>query len=208
MSKTEFDVFCPECNMFIAAKVVAEGNGGYRSNAISPSDESDAEYYGEHYIVCLCGRCSQPFFIRQSLFGFPGEFETVREEEVLYPIGEKLPLDGVPTTIRLAHDQAVRSYSASLYEPTVLMCRKSLEAICKTLGAKGRDLNARLQTLRDDGHIDSRLLNWAHEIRLIGNEAAHDLDIKPITSSKAGGLNRNRSKRFGLLGPVKQAEFV
>ena len=31
---------------------------------------------------------------------------------------------------------------------------------------------------------------------------------KPITSSKAGGLNRNRSKRFGLLGPVKQAEFI
>jgi len=31
---------------------------------------------------------------------------------------------------------------------------------------------------------------------------------KPITSSKAGGLNRNRSKRFGLLGPVKQAELV
>ena len=28
MSKTEFDVFCPECNMLIAAKVVAEGNGG------------------------------------------------------------------------------------------------------------------------------------------------------------------------------------
>lgn len=31
---------------------------------------------------------------------------------------------------------------------------------------------------------------------------------KPITSSKAGGLIRNRSKRFGLLIPVKQAEFV
>ena len=31
---------------------------------------------------------------------------------------------------------------------------------------------------------------------------------KPITSSKAGGLNWNRSKRFGLLGPVKQAEFI
>jgi len=60
MSKTEFDVFCPECNMLIAAKVVAEGNGGYRSNANSPIDEIDAEYYGEHYFVCLCGRCSQP----------------------------------------------------------------------------------------------------------------------------------------------------
>ena len=113
MSKTEFDVFCPECNMLIAAKVVAEGNGGYRSNANSEFDEIGAEYYGEHYVVCLCGRCSQPFLIRQSLFGIAAEFETVREEVVLYPIEKKLPLDGVPTTIRLAHDQAVRSYSGS-----------------------------------------------------------------------------------------------
>jgi hypothetical protein len=53
-----------------------------------------------------------------------------------------------------------------------------LEATCKTLGAKGKDLNAKLQNLFDGGHIDSRLLNWAHEIRLIGNEAAHDPDMK------------------------------
>jgi len=28
----------------------------------------------------------------------------------------------------------------------------------------------------NSGHIDSRLLNWAHEIRLVGNEAAHDIE--------------------------------
>lgn len=45
MSKTEFDVFCPGCNMLIAAKVVAEGNGGFRSDAISPLDGIDTEYH-------------------------------------------------------------------------------------------------------------------------------------------------------------------
>ena len=34
------------------------------------------------------------------------------------------------------------------------------------------------QSLCDGGRIDSRLLNWAHEIRLIGNEAVHDPDTK------------------------------
>jgi hypothetical protein len=58
------------------------------------------------------------------------------------------------------------------------MCRKCLEATCKNFGAKGRDLNSKLQSLFDSGEIDSRLLNWAHEIRLIGNEAAHDADTK------------------------------
>ncbi|CAG0947290.1 hypothetical protein ANRL1_03917 [Anaerolineae bacterium] len=178
MSKTEFDVFCPVCNMLVAAKVVAEGNGGFRSDAVNPLDEIDTEYHGEHYYVCLCGRCSQPFLIRQSLYGIPAEFESVTDEKILYPSEKKLPLDGVPNTIKSAYDQAARSFSASLFEPCVLMCRKCLEATCKNLRAKGRDLNSKLQSLFDGGHIDSRLLNWAHEIRLIGNEAAHDPDTK------------------------------
>ncbi len=73
---------------------------------------------------------------------------------------------------------AARSFSASLFEPCVLMCRKCLEAICKNFGAKGSDLNSKLQSLSDAGQIDFRLLNWAHQIRLIGNEAAHDPDTK------------------------------
>jgi hypothetical protein len=178
MSNTEFDVFCPSCNMLIAAKVIAEGNGGFRSNAINPLDEVDAEYHGEHYYVCLCGRCNQPFLIRQSLFGVPAEFETVTDEEILYPNEKKLPLGGVPKTIKTAYDQAARSFAASLFEPCVLMCRKCLEATSKKLGAKGRNLNSKLKNLYDGGQIDSRLLNWAHEIRLIGNEAAHDVDTK------------------------------
>lgn len=178
MSKTEFDVFCPNCNMIIAAKVIAEGNGGFRSDAINPLDEIDSQYHGEHYYVCLCGRCSHPFLIRQSLYGIPAEFETVTDEKILYPSGEKLPLNGVPTAIKSAYDQAARSFSASLFEPCVLMCRKCLEGTCMYFGAKGRDLNAKLQSLSDKEQIDSRLLNWAHEIRLIGNEAAHDPDIK------------------------------
>jgi len=178
MSKTDFDVFCPGCNMLIAAKVIAEGNGGFQSDAISSFDEIDAEYYGAHYYVCLCSRCSHPFLIRQSIFGVPGDFETVTDEEILYPSERKLPLGGVPNTIRSAYDQAARSFAASLFEPCVLMCRKCLEATSRKLGAKGRDLNSKLKSLFESGQIDSRFLNWAHEIRLIGNEAAHDPETK------------------------------
>ena len=152
--------------------------GDSASNATNPIDEADAEYHGDHYYVCLCKRCNQPFLIRQSLYGVPGEFETVTDEVVLYPSEKKFPLDGAPPTLKSAHEQAVRSFSASLFEPCVLMCRKCIEATCKILGANGRNLNAKLQSLYDTGQIDSRLLNWAHEIRLIGNEAAHDPDIK------------------------------
>ena len=31
--------------------------------------------------------------------------------------------------------------------------------------------------MRTNGHSDQKLLTWADELRLIGNDAAHDLDI-------------------------------
>lgn len=178
MSKIEFDAFCPVCNILIAAKVIAEGSGGFRNDAINTLDEIETEYHGDYYYVCLCGRCSQPFLIRQSVFGVPGQFETVTDEIILFPTEKKLPLNGAPDSIKSAYDQAARSFTASLFEPCILMCRKCLEATCKNFGAEGPNLNSKLQNLFDAGQIDSRLLDWAHEIRLIGNEAAHNSDTK------------------------------
>jgi hypothetical protein len=176
MDESNFDVFCPQCNILVEAKVIAKGSGGFRSNAINPIDEVDAEYHGDHFFVCLCRRCSQPFLIRQSLYGIPGEFESITDESVLYPTESKLIQETLPKSVRTAYDQATRALNASLFEPCVLMCRKCLEVVCKTLGAQGQDLSKRLVSLLEAGHIDSRLLSWAHEIRLVGNEAAHEME--------------------------------
>lgn len=184
MDESSFDVFCPKCNILVEAKVIAEGYGGFRSNAINPIDEVDTEYHGDHYFVCLCRRCDQPFLIRQSLYGIPGEFESITDESVLYPTESNLIQEALPKSVKTAYDQAARSLKASLFEPCVLMCRKCLEAVCKTLGAQGRDLSKRLVSLSEAGHIDSRLLSWAHEIRLVGNEAAHEMEI-PVTKEDA-----------------------
>lgn len=174
--KEAFDLFCPQCNILVEAKVIAEGNGGYRSDAVSPIDEVDTEYHGDHYYVCQCGRCSQAFLIRQSVYGVPGEFGTITDEAILYPPETSMPVAGLSPALSSAYEQASKSFSASLYEPCVLMCRKCLEATCKDLGASGKDLNARLYALREAGHIDLRLLEWAHGIRILGNEAAHATD--------------------------------
>jgi hypothetical protein len=51
-----------------------------------------------------------------------------------------------------------------------------LEGVCKAQGASGPNLNAKLEVLQKSGTIDTRMIRWAHGIRLIGNEAAHDVD--------------------------------
>jgi hypothetical protein len=176
MEKETFDVFCPTCNILVEAKVIARGLGKYRSDAVSPIDEVDCEYHGDHYSVAICRRCNGPFLVREGLFGVPGEFETVTEEVVLYPVAGGPKIEGLPDSIGRAVAQAHRSYTTASYDACAVMCRRALEALCKTLSAKGRDLARRLADLEAHGRIDSRLLSWAHGVRLVGNEGAHDVD--------------------------------
>jgi Domain of unknown function (DUF4145) len=173
MSKESHDVFCPKCNILVEAKVIASGDE-ITSSAVNPEDEADAQYHRDAYYVAVCKRCDSPFLIKESCLGVPGEFETITDSQLLYPTENRLPLDGVPVAVRRAYEQAKQSFTASLYEPCALMCRRCLEAACKHLGAKGKNLNARLEALEATGSVDARMIRWAHGIRLIGNEAAHD----------------------------------
>jgi hypothetical protein len=177
MQKETFDLFCPICNILVEAKVIARGFGEYRTNAVNPLDEVDAEYHGDHYSVALCRRCNGPFLVREALYGVPGEFETVTDEAVLYPVSAAEPrLEGLPDSIGRSVAQARRSYSTSSYDACALMCRRALEGLCKTLSANGNNLARRLADLKATGRIDARLVEWAHGIRLVGNEAAHDVE--------------------------------
>jgi hypothetical protein len=185
MAVETFDAFCPTCNMQVVTRVIAQGHGGFSSAAMNAIDEADAEYHGDHFFVALCTKCASPFLVKQSLYGIPGEFESLTQESILFPVESRLPLERIPEPVKRAYEQALRSYSASLYEPSALMCRRCLEALTKSLGAQGRNLQDKLDSLKTTGHVDSRLVEWAHSIRILGNEAAHDTDVA-ITKENKG----------------------
>jgi hypothetical protein len=176
MSKDAFDLFCPLCNILVEARVIARGSGGFRGDAVNPLDEVDTEYHGEHYSVALCGRCNGPFLVRESLFGVPGEFETITDEKLLFPPPPGGDLDGVPQSALSSLEQVDRSFKTGSYDAAALMCRRTVEAICKALAATGSNLASKLQSLYDSGHIDQKLLRWAHGVRLVGNDAAHEVE--------------------------------
>jgi len=171
-----FDLFCPKCNILVETKVIAEGSGRFEST--NPLNDIDAPYNMDMFFLSLCPRCNQPFLVKQSLYGVPAEFETVADEVVLYPDRSRIPVENLPLAIRTAYEQAIRSFDVALYEPCVLMCRKALEVVCKSLGATGKNLYQRIEKLKVLRYIDQRLLDWSHEIRSIGNDAAHDIDAE------------------------------
>lgn len=177
MTDKRIDVFCPDCNIMVSAKIVCSGFGSYRSDALGSVDEVDAEYHGEHYSVAICPRCAGPFLARKSIYGVPGDFETFTDEKILYPLSQRAAIQGLPKSVERAYEVAVRSFGATLYEPSALMCRRCLEAVCNHFSAQGRDLSQKLDSLAGSGTIDPTLKSWAHGVRLLGNEAAHDVDV-------------------------------
>jgi hypothetical protein len=178
MAQESFDLFCPECNIQTEARVIAHGTGGFKSAALNPIDAVDAEYHHVILYIALCRRCESPFLVKQSIYEIPGECETVTSEEVLYPVASRLALEGVLEPVRRAYDQALRCYSTSSFDASALMCRRCLEALCKALGATNGPLQAKLESLFKQQVIDSRLIEWAHGIRVVGNEAAHDTEAE------------------------------
>ena len=176
--KETFDVFCSQCNVQTAAHVVASHVKMTPVDPVQASvDPCDSPYYVTKYALALCGRCNEVFLKEFDFYEIPGDFCAPQGEEILYPTPRKISMDGVPKSTSRAYAAAARSYQAGLYEPCVIMCRKCIEALCQELGATKGNLKDRLVCLQNDGQIDRKLLAWANELRLIGNDAAHDLDV-------------------------------
>src|SRR5262245_28292034 len=172
------DVFCEHCNVQVAACVVATHvKSTPQDMSAFLAEPTDAPYNVFEYAIAVCGRCESVFLVESEFYEIPAEVSVPQGERVLYPTSRQVSTDGVPTSVARAYSTAARAFVVGLYEPCVIMCRKCIEALCRELGATKGNLKERLVALLDAGQIDQKLLAWADELRLIGNDAAHDLDI-------------------------------
>lgn len=138
--------------------------------------------WGKHYDVfeyatTTCGRCEPVFFVESEFYDIASELYPPQGEQVFYPSPHKMSMEGIPATARRAYSDATDAFKAGLYDLCVIMSRKCLEAVCQELGARKGSLKQRLSEFRDQGTIDKKLFEWADELRLIGNDAVHELEI-------------------------------
>lgn len=57
------------------------------------------------------------------------------------------------------------------------MVRRTLEAVCADKGATVGSLHTKLNALKDMKVIEGKLIDWSHDLRALGNEAAHDTAV-------------------------------
>lgn len=85
----------------------------------------------------------------------------------------------VPRDIAAAYGEARSSFDAGAFTACAIMCRKVLEGTCKSLLGKDMPSNLAkgLEALQKLGLIDPTLLEWSTQLRIVGNEAAHDTTV-------------------------------
>ena len=97
---------------------------------------------------------------------------------VSYP-AQRIDFDtsDIPPKIVAALEEAIGCHANRCFVAAAIMVRKTLEELCDDRGASGRDLKARLDDLRGRVPVPEELVTGLHELRLLGNDAAH-LELK------------------------------
>jgi hypothetical protein len=103
-------------------------------------------------------------------------FVVVQANDILetYPL-QLIDFDAssLPAPILRSLEEAILCHGAGAYRASALMVRRVLEELCEDRKAAGKDLFARLQALKSSVIIPTELFEAAHELRLLGNDAAH-----------------------------------
>ena len=174
MSNETVEGFCPDCNRMSALEIRSEVHGSAPEQLLDQLDPGEDGLHFARYSIAFCPKC-EGVFLHVSAESEPSE---IHYRAMLYPPSDRRGIPGLPEPARRAYESAQSCFNTGNFEPCVLMCRKCLEAICVSFGVQKGSLAERLRQLRDSDRIEARLYEWADELRLVGNDAAHDLDIR------------------------------
>lgn len=81
--------------------------------------------------------------------------------------------EGLPAKLLATLQEAISCHAAGAFRASAMMVRRLLEEICDESGATGKDLHARLITLRSKITLPEELFDAMGELKALGNDAAH-----------------------------------
>ena len=176
--KETLDIYCPKCNVQVVADVVAKHTRAIPQEQVMIEDPVDTPLDVTVFSLASCRRCKEVFLTKCEYYEIPGEVVVPQTDLItIYPTPRDFDESLLPATAAWPYREAARSYQAGLYYSCVIMCRKCLEAICYENGLTKQSLKARLDSLHEKGLIDAKLFTWATGLRLVGNDAAHDVHL-------------------------------
>ena len=153
---------CEHCQAIVNAEIITSYVSG------------GTDDFAPQFLITFakCPQCRSPFVASQE----EGIGQSWEAPTRLYPVADSGLGLAVPDPIRHAFDEGRACIRVSAFTAAAIMCRKTLEGVCAAHSIRERNLAASLARLRDTGVIDARLFDWADQLRVFGNEAAHGVE--------------------------------
>jgi uncharacterized protein DUF4145 len=172
-----FDATCGWCGREVAllqvgrpheVRVVASGPGGTRLHRMA------ATY--------LCPRkdCNRPTLAFFTVLSDRLEFRLDLIEGQL-PAGSAASMEDLPDEIERDRLEAWSCFHAGNLRASAIMCRSAIQRAVRTLEAVGAGLKAEITNLVERGLIAKDLGDFAHEVRIVGDDTAHPSTLGEVT---------------------------
>ena len=112
-----------------------------------------------------------------------------------WPVAGSGDLDAdVPPQVGSAYLEGMRALSVKAPRAAVVMFRGMLAQLVADKGSAAarakHTLYDKVEQMSQDGSLHPSLVEWAKEIRLIGNAAAHPDALDPVSNDEAADLGR------------------
>jgi hypothetical protein len=100
----------------------------------------------------------------------------------------------IPSDVASAYSEGMRALSVKAPRAAVVMFRGMLAHFVKDKGSAAaqakNSLYHSLEQMSQDGSLHPSLVEWAKEIRVLGNAAAHPDSLDPVSEDEAAELGR------------------
>ncbi|MFF7524915.1 DUF4145 domain-containing protein [Streptomyces pseudovenezuelae] len=164
----EYITECPRCQQRVTAEVEA-------FNEFSPDDDFELI----RHLIARCRLCYQTLLLEENQ-----DPKFRRELNCVWPTPPRSLAETIPEVLRREHFEARTCFKSKAYTATVVMVRRTLEGVCTQYGITKKPLYKAFEEMESLGLIEGRLLEWAQELRVLGNEGAH-FTGKPVTRQDA-----------------------
>lgn len=161
--------YCSTCNAIVESGILYS-----YSYDVTWTDE--LQNNGTAVYLCKCLNCEHPILYQEDFYNIEEHYFPSNNVQ-LFPDIENVALKNAPEIVTNPYKEAFKCYRVQAYEASTIMCRKSIEAICKDKGETKGNLADKLKNLKEKKLLEDTFFNWANELRLIGNDGAHSHDL-------------------------------
>lgn len=141
-------------------------------------------------VLFTCNSCSGPVLVnykcltdqKQLPDGMTGDlshyWKYISIKHVWPQLEKKESPKHIPENVERFLQQGFINFKAEHYDAAGAMARKTLEAalVAHSPDLKKGSLKERIDKLKESGVLTESLADWAHNVRLLGNDAVHDLE--------------------------------